>query len=76
MIEVPPLISVNEARRLLGGRGRGHIYDLMKSGALESVMDGSRRFIVSESLFAYIERLRNLKSSGFRQSDDPNQAAV
>jgi hypothetical protein len=53
-----PLISVNEARRLLGGRGRGRIYELLASGDLESVVDGKRRFIVTESLTRYIARLR------------------
>ncbi|NQW21255.1 MAG: transcriptional regulator [Chloroflexi bacterium] len=53
-----PLISVDEARRLLGGRGRGRIYELLKEGLLESVTDGSRRFIVTDSLYAFIDSLK------------------
>jgi len=55
---ITPLVSINEARRLLGGRGRGRIYELMASGDLESVVDRGRRLIVSESLLRYVERLR------------------
>jgi len=53
-----PLVSVDEARRLLGGRGRGRIYELLKEGSLESVMDGGRRFILTDSLYAFVESLR------------------
>ena len=53
-----PLISVNEARRLLGGRGRGRIYELLKQGSLESVMDGGRRFILTDSLYGFVESLK------------------
>ena len=53
-----PLVSVDEARRLLGGRGRGRIYELLKEGSLESVVDRGRRFILTDSLFAFIESLK------------------
>ena len=53
-----PLVSVDEARRLLGGRGRGRIYELLKEGSLESVTDGGRRFILAESLYTFIETLK------------------
>jgi hypothetical protein len=53
-----PLVSVDEARRMLGGRGRGRIYELLKQGSLESVMDGGRRFILTESLYAFVESLK------------------
>ena len=66
MSALPPLISVNEARRLLGGRGRGRIYELLASGDLESVVDGSRRFVVSESVTRYIERLRSSSQRGLK----------
>jgi hypothetical protein len=54
----PPLVSVDEARRLLGGRGRGRIYELLKQGSLESVLDGGRRFILTDSIFAFVESLK------------------
>ena len=59
-----PLVSVDEARKLLGGRGRGRIYELLKQGSLESVMDGGRRFILTDSIFAFVE---SLKSSSDRK---------
>ena len=43
---------------MLGGRGRGKIYALIESGDLESVKDGNRRLIVTETLLAYIEGLK------------------
>jgi len=43
---------------MLGGRGRGKVYALLDAGELESVKDGGRRLILTESLLAYVERLR------------------
>ena len=54
----PPLVSVTEAQRMLGGRGRGKIYALIESKHLQSVKDGSRRLIVTETLLAYVESLK------------------
>ena len=61
---IAPLISVDEARRLLGGRGRGRIYELLKEGSLESVTDGGRRFILTDSLYAFIETLKTAADRG------------
>ena len=58
MDNLTPLISVEETRRLLGGRGRGRVYELINDGSLESVVDGGRRFILAESLRTFIESLR------------------
>lgn len=55
---IPPLVSINEACRLLGGRGRGRIYELMAAGDLASITDGRRRLILGDSLTRYVERLR------------------
>ncbi len=52
-----PLVSVDEARKLLGGRGRGRIYELLKDGSLKSVTDGGRRFILTDSLYAFVDSL-------------------
>jgi hypothetical protein len=60
-----PLVSVDEARRMLGGRGRGRIYELLKKGSLESVVDGGRRFILTDSIFAFVESLK----TGIEKSD-------
>ena len=62
---IAPLVSVDEARRLLGGRGRGRIYELLKQGSLESVMDGGRRFILTDSIFTFVETLKS--STGERK---------
>ena len=58
-IQITPLVSVDEARRLLGGRGRGHVYQLIREGSLSSVMDGGRRLIIGESLLAHVASLVN-----------------
>lgn len=54
----PPLVSITESQRMLGGRGRGKIYALLASGELESVKDGGRRLVITESLLIYIESLK------------------
>ena len=64
MKEIKPLLlSVEETRQLLGGRGRGHVYALIGEGKLESVKDGSRRFIVAESLDRYVKDMPRVKVS-------------
>ncbi len=55
----PPLVSVTVAQTILGGRGRGRIYELIKSEDINSVKDGSRRMIVTESVFDYIKSLEH-----------------
>lgn len=52
------LLTIEETRQAIGGQGRGKIYDLMKSGELESVLDGSRRFVLADSVRLYVEKLR------------------
>ncbi len=54
---ITPLVSVKEAQRLLGGRGRGRIYALMADGEIDTIKDGNRRLIVGDSLARYITRL-------------------
>ena len=53
------LLTIEETRQVIGGRGRGHVYALLKSGALESVLDGTRRFVLTESVRRYVEKLRS-----------------
>jgi hypothetical protein len=62
----PPLVSVTEAQRMLGGRGRGKIYSLLASTELESVKDGGRRLIVTESLLSYVETLKEANTGDNR----------
>ena len=65
-ISYPPLISVAEAQKMLGGRGRGKIYALLASTELESVKDGGRRLIVTESLLNYVEALKEANTGDNR----------
>jgi hypothetical protein len=51
------LVSIPEARELLGGIGHTTIYDLINRGELLKVNIGRRGFITSESLAAYVDRL-------------------
>jgi len=55
----PPLTSVTKAMWMLGGRGRGTVYGLIESGDLKAVKSGSRRLVVTSSILAYIESLKN-----------------
>lgn len=57
-----PLLSINEARRYLGGqdlpKSRDYIYRLLRDGELESVLLSQRsRRITRESLEAFLARL-------------------
>lgn len=54
---VKRLVSIAEARALLGGIGHTTIYELIKRGEITKVNIGRRGFITSESLAAYVDRL-------------------
>ncbi len=56
------LLSVEEAGYLLGV-GRTRIYELMKSGAIESVHVGRLRKIPAEALRDFVERCRSYVST-------------
>jgi predicted DNA-binding transcriptional regulator AlpA len=51
------LVSIPEAREILGGIGHTTLYDLINHGELLKVNIGRRGFITSESLAAYVDRL-------------------
>jgi predicted DNA-binding transcriptional regulator AlpA len=52
------LVSIQEAReKWLGGLGRTTVYELIDRGELVKVNIGSRSFITTDSLAAYIDRL-------------------
>jgi hypothetical protein len=55
---LPPLLTVETTRRLGGGRGRGWVYERIKQGDFESIRDGRRIFIVTESFLAWIQSKR------------------
>jgi excisionase family DNA binding protein len=50
------LFRPKEAAQMLG-IGRATLYDLMRSGRLRSVKDGSMRFITRDALHAYVRQL-------------------
>ena len=52
------LVSIPEAREVLGGIGHSTIYELIKRGELTKVNIGRRGLITAESLAAYMDRLR------------------
>jgi len=65
----PPLISVTEAQKMLGGRGRGKIYALLATSELDSVKDGNRRLILTATLLTYVESLK-VKGEGHSNESD------
>jgi predicted DNA-binding transcriptional regulator AlpA len=51
------LVSIPESREILGGIGHTTMYELIKRGEVTKVSIGRRRFITSESLAAYMDRI-------------------
>lgn len=51
------LYRPKEAAQVLG-IGRDKLYDLMRSGRLDSVKDGGARFITADALRAYVAMLQ------------------
>jgi excisionase family DNA binding protein len=52
------LYRPKEAAKMLG-IGRDKLYDLMRSGRLDSVKDGGARFITADALRAYVAMLQD-----------------
>ena len=52
----PPLISIEETRRQLGGAARSNVYKLLAARKIRSVKVGRRRFIVAASIEELIRR--------------------
>lgn len=52
------LYRPREAAKVLG-IGRDKLYDLMRSGRLQSVKDGGARFITADALLAYVAMLQD-----------------
>jgi excisionase family DNA binding protein len=51
------LYRPKEAAKALG-IGRDKLYDLIRSGRLDSVKDGGARFITADAMRAYVELLQ------------------
>ncbi|MCJ8325345.1 MAG: helix-turn-helix domain-containing protein [Rhizobiales bacterium] len=57
----PLLLSLNDAARSIGVC-RATFYNLLNQGLIKSVKIGTRRLIVQDSLFDYVERLQDASS--------------
>jgi hypothetical protein len=53
-----PLLSVEATRAACGGRGRAWVYQRIAAGDFETITDGSRRLIVTESVLQWLEQKR------------------
>ena len=51
----PLLCSVDEMRAMLGGIGTTKAFDLLRTGAVESVRIGARRMVKLDSIRQFIE---------------------
>jgi hypothetical protein len=58
-LQIKPLIvSVKQAQAMLGGKGHNQVWQLIASGDLESFGTPRKRWIVVESIEAYVARMR------------------
>ncbi len=69
------LISIPEARQLLGGIGHTTIYEIVKRGEIVKVNIGRRGFITSESLAAYMDRLIHVAGAEDALNDEEQPSA-
>jgi hypothetical protein len=51
------VVTVERTRELPGNPCREKVYELVKDGALESYLDGRRRWITTRSIRAHVERM-------------------
>ena len=58
------LVSIPEARQVLGGICHTTVYELIKRGEIVKVNIGRCGFITSESLEAYMDRLSDAPTGG------------
>jgi hypothetical protein len=52
---VPLVCSVDEMRSMLGGIGTTKAFDLLRTGAVESVRIGARRMVKLDSIHRFID---------------------
>ncbi|MFL0288797.1 helix-turn-helix domain-containing protein [Mycobacterium sp. SMC-21] len=60
----PLLISIADAQKRMGGLSRGMVYRLINAGEINRVNIGSRVFVTTESLVAYLDRIKAHASGG------------
>ncbi len=53
------LMPYPEVREALGGIGATKLWELIEAGELERVRIGTRAFVTTESVAAYVERLKD-----------------
>jgi excisionase family DNA binding protein len=58
------LLTVEETRQHLGGKGRGYVYQLLANNQIDSVKLGKSRLIVSESLERFVDSLTSENKEG------------
>ena len=58
LMELPPLMSIEATRMAAGRRGRGWVYDRIAAGDFETILDGSRRLVVTESFLKWLDMKR------------------
>jgi energy-converting hydrogenase Eha subunit C len=51
------IVSMSEARELLGGIGHTMLYDPINAGQIVKVNVGRRGFVTTESIDAYVDRI-------------------
>ncbi len=54
-LPVPLVCSVDEMRAMLGGIGTTKAFDLLRTGAVQSVRIGARRMVKLDSIHRFIE---------------------
>jgi hypothetical protein len=57
----PFAVTIDQARQLLGNKGRNGIYDALKKGDLEAVRDNKRTLILMASIKNYLTSLQPVK---------------
>ncbi len=55
----PLIVSVRQARQLLGGASNNRFWRLVKAGELELIGSKRKRWVLVESLEAYVARQRH-----------------
>ena len=58
LMELPPRMSIERTRAAAGGRGRGWVYERIAAGDFETILDGSRRLVVTESFLKWLDTKR------------------
>ncbi len=63
------LVPVPDAQAYLGGIGRSKLYELIAQRELELVKIGRRSFVTTESLDAFLDRLRTPAAMSLPRND-------